>query len=178
MVFTAEFSEQAEVPSEVPVAFQVGLVLAVLVADDPGLGFHATQKAELVVLVEYAQIGAGRSVVTAAQVVVDFQVGGGHGEGLGAGCQSPASTGTALQVGGEYAVGFGVSAAAAEADLPGQWREELVARREGADFHAGQLFNLYFVVVRVKASVQAQELELCSATVACGRVKYIVVGGA
>ncbi len=59
VVFTAEFSEQAEVPFEVPVAFQVGLILSVLAADDPGFGFYAAQKAELVVLMQYTQVGAG-----------------------------------------------------------------------------------------------------------------------
>jgi hypothetical protein len=133
----------------VPVALQVGLILSVLAADDPGSGFYTGQQAESGVLVENAQVGAGGSVVVTAQVIVDFQVGGSHGKSLGATEQFPASACTAFQVGGKNPVGFRICPAASETYLPGQGREELVAGRQRADFHPSQAFDLQFIIVGV-----------------------------
>ena len=75
MVFPGELGKQTELAADVPVGFGVKLILAVLAANDPGLGFGTGEQAELVVLMEQADVGAGGSIVASAQVVVGISLG-------------------------------------------------------------------------------------------------------
>src|SRR5690554_5039219 len=107
---------------------------------------------------QHAKISARGEVVAAADVIIDFQVGGGDSEGLGIVVQAPASAGAALEVRGEYPVCAGIRAPATEAYLPGNGGEELVARAQGSDLHTYDLFHLKFVIVVIEPGVQPQEL--------------------
>jgi hypothetical protein len=118
MVFPDAFGKEAEGSVEMDGGFAVQLILPVLVIDDPGFGFYARQQAESVVLVEDAKVGSRCHIVAPTQVVVNFQVAGGQGEGLGAGEDLPAAAGTALHIRCENPLGACIGAAAAEADLP------------------------------------------------------------
>ena len=149
-----------------------------LAADDPGLGFGTGKQAELVVLMEQADVGARGSIVASAQVVVDFKVGGGDGKGLGLVAKAPAAASSALEIGRQDPIVASIRAAATKTYLPGQWREKGVPRAQGADFHAGKLFQLKFVVVGIQARVESEELQLGTGTVAGRRVQHIVVGRA
>ena len=152
--------------AEVPVGFGVQLVLAMLAAEDPGLGFGTGKHAEAVVLVQQPDIGARGGIVTTAQVVVDFQVGGGDGKGLGLVAEAPASAGAALKVWGQYPVVACVGTPGTKTHLPGKRRKEGVSGAQRADFHAGELFQLELIVVGIKSGVQSQELQLGSGAVA------------
>src|SRR5690554_992412 len=99
---------------------------------------------------QHAKISARGEVVAAADVIVDFQVSSGHGEGVVVVVQAPAAAGTALQVGREHSLCGDVCAPPAEAYLPGNGREELVARAQGSDLHTYDLFHLKFVIVVIE----------------------------
>ena len=99
MVFPGELGKQTELAADVPVGFGVKLILAVLAANDPGLGFGTGEQAELVVLMEQADVGARGSIVASAQVVVDFQVGGSDGKRLGLMPKAPAAACPAFEIG-------------------------------------------------------------------------------
>src|SRR5690606_27050926 len=178
VVFPGEFCEQAEFAADVPVAFQVELVLAVLAADDPGLGFNAAQQAERVALMQQAEVGTGGEIVAPADIVVDFQIGRSQGKGLCLRAEPPAAASPAFKIGGQYPVCAGVGASAAEADLPGGRGEERIARAQGPNFHAGDLLYLQFMVVVVEPGVQPEELELGAGTIACRGVNNVMVGRA
>ena len=66
-----------------------------LAADDPGFGFYASQQAEAVVLVQQAEVCARGEIVAPFDVIIDFHIRRGNGEGLGVLAQAPAAAGSA-----------------------------------------------------------------------------------
>lgn len=129
-----ELGKQTELAADVPVGFGVKLILAVLAANDPGLGFGTGEQAELVVLMEQADVGARGSIVASAQVVVDFKVGGGDGKGLGLVAKAPAAASSALEIGRQDPIVASIRAAATKTYLPGQWREKRRSAGSGSGF--------------------------------------------
>ena len=67
---------------------------------------------------EQADVSARGSIVAAAQVVVDFQVGGSDGKRLGLMAKAPAAPCAAFEIGGKNPVVASVSAAATKTYLP------------------------------------------------------------
>ena len=76
MVFPGELGKQTELAADVPVGFGVKLILAVLAANDPGLGFGTGEQAELVVLMEQADVEGAVAMLDDARQILVFGAGG------------------------------------------------------------------------------------------------------
>ena|GEM_PF-3655224 len=99
VVFTVKFGENAEFAAKMPAGFAIKLALTMLAADNPGFGFHPGQQAEAGALVQKSEVGTGCCIVTAPQVIIDFQIRRCQSKCLSTAGDKPAATRAAAQIG-------------------------------------------------------------------------------